>query len=232
MGLIDIEKLYEWEKTDGAALLGRCGLKPSMNVLDFGCGLGNYAYAAANAAGKDGLVFTIDNNNWITEQLQKRIIKDKLQKRANNEKADITVFNTDENGLSIFENQIDFAMYFDIFHGMHEKNEDALKKIRNTLRKDGILAVALFSEIEFVQDPVNGPFTPKGKPKWFHVSYEEGKDRHRVIPRIESCGFTMVGTENGAVHLDDYWNYKQDVSFDSMERNEVLLFRKNENLIP
>jgi hypothetical protein len=80
---------------------------------------------------------------------------------------------------------------------MHEKNEQMLNLFHSLLKPDGILSVAIFNEIELVNDPVNGPFTPKGKPKWFRISYEDAMKHYEVIPRIQACGFQMTDRSVG-----------------------------------
>jgi cyclopropane fatty-acyl-phospholipid synthase-like methyltransferase len=38
MPITDMDSIYRWEINEGVDTLCKCGLKPGMTVLDFGCG--------------------------------------------------------------------------------------------------------------------------------------------------------------------------------------------------
>jgi hypothetical protein len=101
------------------------------------------------------------------------------------------------------------------------------------LTKDSIFSFAVFSEITLVQDSLNGPFLPSGKPKWHHVTYEKAfNDYYNFIYLIESCGFKLHNVvENGGVHFDEidvklHLKKHQTTRLSKLERRNIYNFIK------
>lgn len=214
-----MDKVWEWETHEAVDTLKQCGILPGMTVMDFGCGLGHYTVPASIATGLEGKVYAIDSNNWIILELEKRL----MEQQNNN----IILCKMDEKNLTQFHNCIDFIMYYDMFHAQKHKNKNILDSFYHSLSDNGILSFAVFSEIELIQDPVNGPKTLKGKPSWFRVSYSEALEHYKVILTIESCGFELIHVIEGkGIHFDDYRNKRTKLPFMTLERRDIYNFRK------
>ena len=56
----------------GEAILREAGIRKSHIVLDFGCGSGNYAIPAAKIVGEKGVVYALDKNGWILDDLMRK----------------------------------------------------------------------------------------------------------------------------------------------------------------
>lgn len=156
MPIIDIEKIYEWEKHEAVNVLNECGLCPGMTALDFDCGLGHYSFAAPLVIGNNGKIYAVDSNKWIISEIDKRILASNIK--------NMFPVKADENRLSQYEKSVNFIMYYDMFQTFRDKNKFILDEFYKALLKDGILSFAVYNEIELIQDPINGPKTPKGKP--------------------------------------------------------------------
>lgn len=65
-------KAYLWEHEQGPEFFKTLGLRPGDSLLDFGCGPGRYAVAAARLVGNKGRIFALDNNPEIAAKLRKR----------------------------------------------------------------------------------------------------------------------------------------------------------------
>jgi cyclopropane fatty-acyl-phospholipid synthase-like methyltransferase len=219
MPIIDMDKVHEWEKNEAVDTLKQCGILPGMTVMDFGCGLGHYTIPASIATGANGKVLAIDSDKWIVSEMDNRIKEHHID--------NITLYRMDESGLSQFKNSIDFIMYYDMFHAHKEKNQYILEAFYNSLSENGTLSFSVFNEIELIQDPINGPKTPTGKPSWFRIPYEEALKHYNVMDQIESCGFQLSNVLEGkGVHFDDYWRRQRRQDFVSLERRNIYNFRK------
>lgn len=227
--------IKEWEQNEAIQTLKECGLTQGMNVLDFGCGAPHYAFPAAKIVGDTGMVYTVDKDVSVIEHIQKRM-------------ADENVTNTkpillDDRGMSTFQESIQFVMYYDLFHsigkaskGMDNRlleNQKLFHEFHRLLTHEGLLSFAVYNEITYVQDPVNGPFTPKGSPKWHHVSYEEAFEKYyRFVPFIESCGYQLRNiVKNGGVHFDEidtklHLKKVQTMRLSKIERKDIYNFVK------
>lgn len=141
--------------------------------------------------------------------------------------------------MSSFDRQVDFIIYYDLFHSMGptmerkiHANIELMNEFYRLIKPSGILTVAIFSEICTVQDAVKGPFTANGKPKWFQVDYEKWIELYGVIDLIEGCGFKLVDTvTNSAVHFDEIEKHidqpaHTNKSFDELERRDIWVFKK------
>ena len=219
MPIIDIEKIYEWEKQEAIDTLKECGLDSGMTVIDFGCGLGHYTIPASIISEEQGKIYAIDSNKWIISEIEKRVSEYNIK--------NIFAVKADERSLSQYENSVNFIMYYDMFHALKEKNKFIIDGFYSALSENGILSFAVFNEIELIQDPINGPKTPKGKPAWFRIPYEEALEHYKVIETIESSGFKLKSiVKEKCIHFDDYWKKKSNVSFSSLERKDIYNFVK------
>ncbi|MDO4193503.1 MAG: methyltransferase domain-containing protein [Erysipelotrichaceae bacterium] len=64
------EDVMKWQNEVCADLMRRSGIREGDTVIDFGCGRGHYAFAAAIAVGDTGMVYGLDTNAAVLEVLK------------------------------------------------------------------------------------------------------------------------------------------------------------------
>lgn len=223
--------IQNWQQTEAKHTLQKCGLKRGMDVIDFGCGALYWTLPAAQIVGEEGMVYAIDVDKYVTETARETC----KQQRISN----LIPIRLKNDKMSSFDKQVDFIMYYDVFHSMGptmerkiQANIELMKDFYRLTKSGGILTVAVFNEICSVQDAVNGPFTAKGRPKWFQVDYNKGLELYGVIDLIEGCGFKLIDTvTNAAVHFDEIEKHIDkpeyaNKSFDKLERRDIWVFKK------
>jgi ubiquinone/menaquinone biosynthesis C-methylase UbiE len=101
------------------------------SILDFGCGPGNIAIAAARAVGPSGLVYALDQDPLALESLGKKARKNQLK----------NIRTISSNGrINLPEASMDYVLMFDVFHELSSP-EGILKEIHRILKPGGKLAV-------------------------------------------------------------------------------------------
>jgi len=200
--------------------LKNCGMEEGMVVLDFGCGAPHYSIAASYTVGTIGKVYAADRDKGIIRYVSNQIKEKNI--------ANVIPLTMDERKLSDFPEKVDFIMVYDLYFWGKQSDEDRDRfiKFRELLKKDSILSIAVYSDIALACDPVNGPFTPKGKPSWFKIPYEDALVRYNVFTFIESCGFALKNiVENGGVHFDEIDNKLHKKTFQNIRMKDIE--RKN-----
>jgi len=99
-------------------------------VLDYGCGPGSYAIAAAEKVGASGRVFAAD--------IHPLAIK-KVKARANKKKLDNVDTIQTECKTNLDDKSIDVIICFDVLHGIKDK-ECILKEFFRVLKSNSILS--------------------------------------------------------------------------------------------
>jgi 2-polyprenyl-3-methyl-5-hydroxy-6-metoxy-1,4-benzoquinol methylase len=221
------EELYKWETIEAVDILKKCGISEGMTVLDMGCGHGHYTIPASIAAGKRGKVIAVDFNKKVLKDTEKRI----SEKNLNN----VTFLCKNERELDEYKNKIDFIILYDVLHGLFpgsdwkETRKEIITILSSLLNKNGILSMALYSEIER-KVPTDSKPTPKGYYKTVPISHEEAIEPY--INLIEDCGFQLNNiVKNGGVHFDDFhsnyhWRKYGEVRISSLERRNIYNFIK------
>lgn len=229
------EEIRQWEQNEALKILTECGLLPGMNVLDFGCGAPHYAIPAAMITGNTGTVYAVDQSEPVLEHIRQRIREEKI--------GNMKPVQYNEAGIRNFTDPVQFVLYYDLFHSVGRaakgiknriaENKALFREFHRLLSKGGIFSFAVYNEITLVQDPVNGPFSPKGRPKWFHVPYEEAfQEWYQLVPLIESCGYKLRNfVKNGGVHFDEidfrfHVKKNQKMHLSALERRDIYNFVK------
>ena len=122
-----------WEKTEGASIFSSIINVSDPVILDYGCGCGNYSFAAAYAFDQKCRVFAVD----INEQCL-----DYVNNKAKNEGIDCitTAVGREDYRHAFDDDTFDLIIYSDIFHG-EEKLYGGLHRFvlieeaRRTLKK-------------------------------------------------------------------------------------------------
>ena len=206
------DEVSNWEKTEGARLLSSIISVPDPVILDYGCGFGNYSFAAAYAFDQKCKIYAVDINIQCLNY-----VKDK----AKNEKIEciIPAQGREDFRHGFDDNTFDLVIYADIFHG-EGKPYDGLHRFvmteeaKRTLKEGGILAVLPFHLSNFRdKDKKKCKYTYK---KW--------------IAEIRGYGFKKKKKNLEGIHFEKvyspYYQQKGGVTFDSLERGRFILFEK------
>jgi len=111
--------------------LERAGIKEGQTILDFGCGPGFYAIAAAKMVGAKGKVYALDIHPLAVQSVEKKAKKEGL--------TNITTILSDKD-TRLPDQSIDVALAYDMIHMV--KNKQALaRELRRVLKPNGLLSV-------------------------------------------------------------------------------------------
>jgi ubiquinone/menaquinone biosynthesis C-methylase UbiE len=110
--------------------LAAVGIKPGDTVLDFGCGRGGFAAAAAEVVGPEGKVYALDANPFAVESFQKKARRKNL--------AHVEALHSDgPTGLP--DESVDVVLLYDVFHELAEP-EAVLAELARALKPAGTLS--------------------------------------------------------------------------------------------
>ncbi len=130
-------------------VLKEVAIGPGSHILDFGCGPGSYAIAAASLVGTAGEVYALDIHPLAVRRVQKVASRKGL--------ANIRIIQSDcATGLE--KNSVDVVLLYDTFHTLSGP-ENVLKELHRVLRPDGILS---FSDHHMKDDEIAGKITDGG----------------------------------------------------------------------
>lgn len=224
------EELREFETVEAVETLKKCGIVPGMTVLDMGCGHGHYTIPASIALSENGKVIAVDMDNKVLKHVEKRSVELNLK--------NITCLKTNEKGLSEYKESIDFIILYDVLHGLFNYTKadwgtttklEFISDLVSLLKENGILSLALYSEIDHKRVPVK---TEKAKDsfKVVRISHEEAIQPY--IELMHANGLKLYNViENGGVHFDDFhnpakWRKYGEVLVSSLERRNIYNFIK------
>ena len=114
-----------------AELLQEVPLRPGSRVLDFGCGPGSYAFAAAERVGPTGKVLALDTLPIALQYVQDGAFSRGL--------SNIETIHSDC-ATHLPDGCMDFIFLFDIFH-LLKNPEQVLAELQRVLKPNGILCV-------------------------------------------------------------------------------------------
>jgi ubiquinone/menaquinone biosynthesis C-methylase UbiE len=105
-------------------------IEPGFHVLDYGCGPGGHAIAAAELAGSSGKVYALDIHPLAVKKVQKIIDKNGL--------ANIKTIQSDcATGLE--SQTLDVVLLYDIFHMLSDQ-DGVLTELHRVLKPEGTLS--------------------------------------------------------------------------------------------
>lgn len=102
-------KIASWQRNAGKRLLERVGVAAGKVVLDFGCREGNYAKIAAQIVGPTGMVYALDKNHQILDDLMRSV----------REKGLGNIVRLDTSGnvlLPLRDASVDVVLLYDVLH--------------------------------------------------------------------------------------------------------------------
>lgn len=118
-------------------------LNKGMTLLDFGCGAGNYAVAAAPHIGDSGRIYAVDLWEEGVETLEVRAAMARL------ENIQTWVCGADQK-LQLGDHTVDLCLMATVIHILVQEEviQSALREIQRVLRPGGIVAVVEFHKKE------------------------------------------------------------------------------------
>jgi len=111
--------------------LERAGIKEGQTILDFGCGPGFYAIAAAKMVGAQGKVYALDIHPLAVRSVEKKAKKAGL--------TNITTILSDKD-TRLPDLSIDIALAYDMIHMVEDKQALA-RELHRVLKPNGLLSV-------------------------------------------------------------------------------------------
>jgi ubiquinone/menaquinone biosynthesis C-methylase UbiE len=135
--------LSSYNLLDEQRLFTTLGLAPGMIVLDFGCGLGNYAVACAPRVGEQGVIHALDPWDEGIETLEVRAARAGLANIR-----PLVVGKCDR--LPLADQSVDFCLLATVLHILVLEGLAArvLPEVRRVLRPGATLAVVEFHKRE------------------------------------------------------------------------------------
>ena len=112
-------------------MLRRVGVGPGQTVLDFGCGPGAYAIAAARLVGPGGRVYALDLNPLAARAVRKAAERERL--------GNVTPVVADS-AAAVPAGSVDLAIVHDVLH-LVDDPAGVVRSLHGALRHDGLLAV-------------------------------------------------------------------------------------------
>jgi len=127
--------MEKWEEQDGVRFLRGIGLQLNQTVLDFGCRVGHYTIPAAKVVGNKGIVYAVDKEQQVLDELQQKTAYLKLK--------NIKIINAAGRiKLPLESGTIDVVLFYDVLH--YHKREERKKlyaEAYRVLKQDGFLSV-------------------------------------------------------------------------------------------
>ncbi|MBA7685481.1 2-methoxy-6-polyprenyl-1,4-benzoquinol methylase [subsurface metagenome] len=130
-------------------VLAEVNIESGFNILDYGCGPGSYAVAAAKLVGETGMVYALDIHPLAVKQVRKTAASKGL---ANIE----TILSDCATGLP--DESIDVVLFYDTLHKLNEPDK-VLAELHRVLKPDGILS---FSDHHLKENEMISRITGKG----------------------------------------------------------------------
>ena len=111
--------------------LEKSGIKEGQTILDFGCGPGHYAIAAARIVGEKGRIYALDIHPLAMRVVEKKARKEGLTNIT-------TILSDRDTGLP--DESIDIVLLYDTIHLIGDKRA-LLKELHRVMKSSGILSI-------------------------------------------------------------------------------------------
>ena len=110
--------------------LVQAGLRPGLDVLEYGCGAGSFAIPAAQLVGARGSVYALDIHPLAIEAVQKRAREENLTNIQ-------AILSDRDTGLP--DQSIDVVLLYDVLHLVKDR-QAVLNEVHRVLKPDGFLS--------------------------------------------------------------------------------------------
>lgn len=154
----------EWQKPE--RVVEQLSLKPGQVVADIGAGTGYFSVILARKVGENGTVYAVDIDGNMVAYLEKRARKDGLK--------NIKPILAKMDDPLLPKASTDLIFMCDTYMFI-EQRERYLARLKDILKKDGLLAIVSYNKVE----------TPEGPPIHTRVSKE------KTIQEAEKAGFKL-----------------------------------------
>ena len=111
--------------------LTEAGIEEGQIVLDFGCGPGHYAIAAARMVGEKGRVYALDMHPLAARSVEKKANKEGLSNIS-------TILSDGDTGLP--DQSIDVVLVYDMIHSVADK-KSLLYELHRVIKPHGVLSI-------------------------------------------------------------------------------------------
>ena len=171
----------KWETKDGVVFLKKIGLESGQTVLDFGCGVGHYTIPAAKIVGSEGVVYAMDREQQVLDELQQKAVHLNLKNIR-------TIKTIGQIQIRLEDDSIDVVLLYDVLHYLKKEERAKLyTEAYRVLKQNGLLSVYPKHTLE-------------GKPILEFLSLTVEKIRQRIqnshfVFENKLCGF--ISHENG-----------------------------------
>ena len=206
------DDVNKWEKEEGANIFSSILSVKDPVILDYGCGAGNYSFAASFAFEQKCKVYAVDINKQCLDYVNGKAKDEEIN-------CITTAVGREDYRHDFDDDYFDLVIYADMFHG-EEKTYNGLHRFvmieeaKRTLKTGGILAVLPFHLSNF---------RDKNKKKCKYT-YK------KLIDEISEYGFKFIEKDLQGIHFEKvyspYYQQKGGVTFDSLERGKILVFEK------
>lgn len=200
------EQVKHWEENEGVELFREIGIGEGAIVVDYGCGFGHYAKAAAIVAANSGKVYAIDKDKGIIKYLNE------IVNQLGTTNIIPIQYKFDES-LSFEDSTVDCFLLYDILHGEGLNRFLLYKEIGRVLKPNGILSILPFHMSNFRD--------ADGKKKKYKAEH--------LIEEVTNHGFTLSSVvKDKGMHFERYHSphfiSKGGVSFEELERGTIYNF--------
>ena len=127
--------MKKWETENGVAFLKKVGLKSAQKVLDFGCRVGHYTIPAAKVVGNKGIVYAVDKERQVLNELEKKAVQLNLKNIR-------TINSSGRIEINLENDSIDVVLFYDVLHYHEKKDREKLyAEAYRVLKQDGLFSV-------------------------------------------------------------------------------------------
>lgn len=156
------------KELDPSEYLIKKGLKKGMVLADIGCGPGFFVFPASEIVGKDGMVYAIDTQQEMLDELRKR-----------NPSKNVVLLRSEETKLSVDSTSVDMAIMVFVLHEVHHP-VDFLIEVKRILKPSGRLIVIDWEK----------KMEEKGPP------FEERLPKEKAKEIFQQAGFEEIETDS------------------------------------
>ena len=119
-------------------ILEKAGIKTGKTVLDFGCGSGTYTIPAAEIAGKKGIVYALDKDKKVLDELMQKAESAGLR---NIKRIDAS----GELKIPLADESVDIVLLYDVFHSYYfsqvADRRKLLEEVYRVSKRDALISV-------------------------------------------------------------------------------------------
>ncbi len=120
------------------------GIRSGQTVLDFGCGLGIYTLPVAKIVGEQGMVYALDKDKEVLDQLMQKAQSAGLRNIRRME-------TSGESVIDLTDESVDVVLLFDVFHSFYfpraDDREKLLREVYRIMKPSGFLSISVWANL-------------------------------------------------------------------------------------